>query len=113
MSATPPPTPQRTLNIEHIVSSEGIPTLVCRGRLSFETWEQLKKEVKSLSPQHKRVLADMSAVNFVDSAGLGGLLGIYVSAKSDGCQLELINPHPHFKDLLNITHLASVFEGKS
>jgi anti-sigma B factor antagonist len=113
MSATPTPTPSRSLTIDHNVSPDGIPTLVCGGRLTFETWELLKRDVKSLSPQNKRLLVDMGGVNFVDSAGLGGLLGVYVSAKSDGCHLELVNVHPHLRDLLNITRLTSVFEGNS
>ena len=55
----------------------------------------------------------MSGVDYVDSAGLGSLLGIFVSARGDGCYLELINVHPHVRDLLNMTHLTSVLEGKS
>jgi anti-anti-sigma factor len=100
--------PQRSLSIDRSTSSNGTPTLVCRGRLTVETWEALKKEVESLSPQHEHVLVDMSGVTYVDSAGLGGLLGIFVSAKSDGCYLELFNPQPQLRDLLNMTHLASV-----
>lgn len=112
MSANPLSTLPRTLSIDNSVSSDGTPTLVCRGRINLETSIQFRTEVKSLSPQHKRVLADLSGVDYVDSAGLGSLLGTYISAKSDGCELKLINVHPHVKDLLNITHLTSVFEGK-
>lgn len=81
LSVTPTSPPQRSLSIDRSTSSNGTPTLVCRGSLTLETWEVLKKEVKSLSPQHEYVLADMSGVTFVDSASLGGLLGILVSAK--------------------------------
>jgi|SRR5271166_6246400 len=112
MSVTPTSAPQRSLGIDRTTSSDGTPTLVCRGRLSFETWELLKTEVKGLSKQHEHLLADMSGITFVDSAGLGGLLGIFVSAKSDGCYLELFNPRPQLRDLLNMTHLTSIFEAK-
>ena len=113
MSATPTPPPQRKLTIDRSSWSDGTPTLICRGRLTQETSNLLKSEVKSLSPQHRHVMADMSEVTFVDSAGLGGLLGIYVSAKSDGCYLELVNVHPHLRDLLNMTHLTAIFAAKS
>src|SRR3974377_37489 len=109
MSVTPTSAPQLSSGIDRSTSSNGTPTLLSRGRLTLETWEMLKKEVKSLSPQHDHLLADMSGVTFVDSAGLGGLLGIFVSAKSDGCYLELFNPQPQLRDLLNMTHLTSVF----
>ena len=49
---------------------------------------------------------------YVDSSGLGTVLGAYTSAKSVGCELKLIKVHPTVRDLLNITRLASVFEGQ-
>jgi len=51
-------------------------------------------------------------VPYVDSSGLGTVLGAYMSAKSAGCELKLISVHPTVRDLLNITRLASVFEGQ-
>jgi anti-sigma B factor antagonist len=112
MSVTPTRPSHPKLSIDRSAWSDGTPTLICRGRLTQETATLLKSEVKSLSPQNKHVMADMSEVTFVDSAGLGGLLGIYVSAKSDGCYFELVNVHPHLRDLLNMTHLTAIFAGK-
>lgn len=109
---TPPATTFAAFTIDRTVSDDGTPTLVCRGRFILETSGQFKTEVKSLSPQHKFVLADLSGVNYVDSAGLGALLGIYVSAERDGCELKLINVNPRVKDLLDMTKLTAVFEGK-
>ena len=106
------PTPQRTLTIERILSSDGTPILVCRGQIVMETAGQFKSEVKSLAAQHKCIQADMSNVPYVDSSGLGTILGAYMSAKGAGCELKLIKVHPNVRDLLNITRLASVFEGQ-
>jgi|SRR5271157_6643011 len=111
MSANASPTPQRTLTIDLRTSPDGTPTLVCRGRITLEDAIRFRSQVKSLTPQHKVVLADLSGVDSVDSSGLGSILGTYVSAKSDGCDLKLINVHPRVKDLLNITRLNTVFEG--
>jgi len=105
------PTPQRNLTIDLRVSDDGTPTLVCRGRINLENASLFRSEVKSLALQNKLVLADLSGVDTVDSSGLGSILGTYISAKSDGCELKLINVHPRVKDLLNITHLNSIFEG--
>lgn len=113
MSATPSATPHRSFTIDHTTDADGTPTLVCRGRFVLETSIQFKTAVKSLSPHHKLVQADLSGVDYVDSAGLGMLLGIYVSARGDGCHLELIKVHPHVRDLLNMTKLTAVFEDKS
>lgn len=109
MSASASPTPHR-LTIDVLTSNEGLPTLVCRGRITIEGAGEFKAQVKSLSPQHKLVLADMSGVDFVDSSGLGGILGTYISAKSDGCVLKLINVNPRIKDLLDLTSLSKVLQ---
>ena len=106
------PSPQRFLTIEPTVSADGTPTLMCRGRINLESANAFRKEVKSLSPKHATVLADLSAVDAIDSSGLGSVLGTYVSAKNDGCDLVLINIHPRVKDLLDITKLTSVLAVK-
>ena len=109
MSGNPGAGPVHLLTIEESVSPEGTLTLVCRGRLTLETATQFRSEVKSLASQHKLLLADLSAVHSVDSAGLGSIFGTYISAKSQGCDLVLVNVHPRIKDLLNITNLTRFF----
>jgi len=112
VSANSIPTPQRHLTIEHRVSGDGTPMLVCHGRITSETSGQFKSEVKSLAPQHQQLLADLSGVDFVDSSGLGTVLAAYTSAKSAGCELKLVKVHPYVKDLLIITHLSAILEGQ-
>jgi anti-sigma B factor antagonist len=105
------PKPHSELTIEHHVSGDGSPTLVCRGRMTSRTSDLFKSEIKKVAPGHKHVLADMSGVNYIDSSGLGVVVGAYMSAKSAGCELKLTNVHPHVRDLLNLTHLTKVLEG--
>jgi anti-anti-sigma factor len=109
MSGNPGAGSVHLLTIEQSVSPEGTLTLVCRGRLTLETATQFRSEVKSLASQHKLLLADLSAVHSVDSSGLGSIFGTYISAKSQGCDLMLVNVHPRIKDLLNITNLTRFF----
>jgi len=106
------PSPQRFLTIEQSVSADGTPTLICKGRINLDSANAFRKEVKSLSPTHPTLLADLSGVDAIDSSGLGSVLGTYVSAKNDGCDLVLINIHPRVKDLLDITKLTSVLAVK-
>jgi anti-sigma B factor antagonist len=100
--------PESTLTIERIVTGDGTTTLVCRGRITMETGGQFRSEVKSLKDAQKYVLADLSAVNYVDSGGLGEVLAAYISARSAGCELKLVNVHPRVRDLLDISRLTSV-----
>ena len=105
--ATSPSAPL-LLSIEHHVSEDGTPTLACKGRINLESANAFRAQVKSLSASHPTLLADLSGVEAVDSAGLGSILGTYVSAKNDGCELVLVNVHPRVRDLLSITKLTTV-----
>ena len=100
---------QCKLIIEHAVSDGGTPTLVCRGRITMETAGQFRSEIKTLAPKHKFLMADLGGIDLVDSEGLGSILGTYILALSHGCVLMLVNVNSRVKDLLNITHLESVF----
>jgi anti-anti-sigma factor len=85
-------------------------TVTCHGRLTSATGESLHTAVKGLIEQGGHILIDCSDVPFVDSSGLGVLVGLKVSAISKGyCTLELVNLSPRVSDLLNLTKLTSIF----
>jgi anti-anti-sigma factor len=113
MSTNPASAPDHGLTIEQSVSPDGTVTLVCRGRITLETASDFRSEVKNLASQHKVLMADLSAVHFLDSTGLGIIVTTYISAKSRGCDLMLVNVSPHIKDLLNITNLTSFLKGEN
>jgi anti-sigma B factor antagonist len=111
MAANPVPAPPRTLEIDFHIPDDGTPTLICRGRITTETSGLFKAEVKKLVPQSKLIIVDLSKVDYIDSSGLGTVLATYISAKSAGCTVRLVNLSQRIKDLLQLTRLASVFEG--
>jgi anti-sigma B factor antagonist len=45
----------------------------------------------------------------MDSLGLGTVVRLYVSARSAGCDLKLINLGSRIRHLLSISNLLSVF----
>ena len=105
--------PQFKLIIEHAASDGTTPTLVCRGRITKETASQFRSEIKTLAPKHKFLKADLAGIDFVDSEGLGSILGTYIFALSYGCNLMLVNVNSRVKDLLNIAHLEAVFGNRT
>lgn len=109
MAAHPVPTPPEIFSI-HLDRSSGDPVLKCSGRLTYETSELFRSEVKKLLAERKTIHVDLSGLRFMDSSGLGTILSTYVSAKSAGCELMLENPSENVRELLKMTHLASVFE---
>jgi anti-anti-sigma factor len=56
----------------------------------------------------KNVVINMKSVGFVDSSGLGMLLGAREAAQSIGADLAIESPSPQFKNLLELTKLAEV-----
>ena len=45
----------------------------------------------------------------MDSSGLGTLVGLFVSARSAGCSLELLNLSHGIQKVLSLTNLLGVF----
>lgn len=71
----------------------------------------LKDKVQSLLQQgHKNLLIDLSAVSYVDSAGLGEIVQAYATTKNRGGALKLLNVTKRLKDLLVVTKLLTVFD---
>lgn len=54
------------------------------------------------------VVIDMKEVGFVDSSGLGMLLGAREAAESVGAKLALESPNAQFTHLLELTKLTEV-----
>ncbi len=86
-------------------------TVKCRGRLVNDTAGQLKEAVKPLIPLGGRIVIDLKDLTHMDSAGLGAVVGLKVSAIHQGyCILELANITPRVMELLRLTHLARMFQ---
>ena len=58
----------------------------------------------------KRVLLNVGAVAYIDSAGLGELVNAFTTVKKQGGALILFGVTKKLKDLLVITKLATVFD---
>ena len=71
----------------------------------------LRNEFKELLAQGtKRIVLNLAGVNYVDSAGLGELVGIYTTTKNQGGAVKLLNMQKKLNDLMQITKLHTIFE---
>ena len=84
--------------------------VICSGMLTTEVAAEFKQEVRALVPQTKRIVLDLNEVVFMDSSGLGAIIGVYVTAKNAQCELQLVNLSKKIRELLGMTNLLSVFE---
>lgn len=90
--------------------ADGTLVVECHGRLTFENAPLLKAEMKDQAAKHKRIVLDLKEVPQLDSAGLGTVVGLYVSARTRGCKFDLVNAAPQVREIFKITNVLSLFE---
>ncbi len=83
----------------------------CNGRIVFgEEAGAIREFVKSALGQHKQVILNLKNVSYIDSGGLGTLVGLYTSAHAAGGNVKLSQLTPRVGQLLQVTKLVTVFE---
>jgi anti-sigma B factor antagonist len=87
-----------------------VTTIACHGKLVIENARQMNEVVKPLIPLGGRIVVDLGDLSYLDSAGLGTLLGLKVSAIKQGyCKLEFVNMTPRVLELLRLTNVLQMF----
>jgi len=70
----------------------------------------LRENLKSLLSQGtKNIVLNMGGVSYIDSAGLGELVGAYTTAANQGGHVKLLNMQTKLHDLMQITKLHTIF----
>jgi anti-sigma B factor antagonist len=82
------------------------------GRITLgEGTGMLRDAVKdALAKGEKNILLNLGAVSYIDSAGLGELVGCSTTVKNAGGTLKLLQLQKKIKDLMQITKLHTIFE---
>ena len=96
--------------VEKII--DGVMMLDMRGRITLgpET-EALRTRLKELlTAGHRHIILNLGEVTYVDSVGLGTLIGAYTSATNTGGSLKLLHLPRGVQQLLQVTRLSTVFE---
>ncbi|MGA8144001.1 MAG: STAS domain-containing protein [Candidatus Acidiferrales bacterium] len=71
----------------------------------------LTDAIRNLAGQgHKKIVLNLAGVTYVDSSGVGQLVGALTSARSKNVGLKLINPVKQVSELLKMTKLYTVFD---
>ena len=87
-----------------------VTTIHCHGRLTNANASEIKEVVKPLIGHGGHIVIDLADLNYLDSSGLGALVGLKVSALHTGlCRLELANLTPRVKELLSLANLTKLF----
>jgi anti-anti-sigma factor len=96
-------------NLPPDADSDKVTKVLCHGRLIAENTEEVKKVVRPLLEAHGKIIVDLGDVNYLDSSGLGALVGLKVSAIKQGlCILEFENMTPRVMELLKLSNLTKI-----
>ena len=89
----------------------GVAVVRLAGRLDFTSVTDARDQFASaISAGHRKLIVDLSKVEFVDSAGLGSLIGGMRAARQAGGDLRIANPSEQARMLLSLTSLDQVLK---
>ena len=85
------------------------------GRLTLgEGCGTLRESIKDLIAKgDRKILVNLKDVAYIDSSGLGEMVGSYASVTNAGGVIKILNAQSKVHDLLTVTKLYSVFENFS
>jgi anti-sigma B factor antagonist len=107
MAANPVPRPEELGLEPQKTESETI--VRATGRITSSTSAKFEDTLRDLVSHNKRVVLDLTNVEYIDSSGLGSLVAVYMHATRTKCELELTNPKTRIRDLFSRSGLASFF----
>ncbi len=89
----------------------GVTVVYCSGRIVFgEEAAELRERIKEMLATIRQIVLNLGGVSYIDSGGLGTLVGLYTSARASGGEIKLANLTQRVQDQLQITKLVTVFE---
>lgn len=69
--------------------------------------DQVRAELRT---DHEQIDFEFSKTAFLDSSGLGALIGLYQSIASRGGRIRILNPQPQVRQILELTRMHRRFE---
>lgn len=90
----------------------GVSVMACSGTITLgESTSLFRNTLRELLQKGtKKLLIDLGGVTYLDSTGIGELVGAYTSARSAAAQIKLARLPEKIYNLLQITKLITVFE---
>jgi anti-sigma B factor antagonist len=96
-------------SVEYTITDEGIVVLVISGSMDVATAPQLRDLVVRLIDEgHYRLVLDLSGVDFIDSIGLGVIVGVVHRLRPHDGSMAAAAPSVQVRHVLQITQLVRV-----
>jgi anti-sigma B factor antagonist len=89
----------------------GVTVIECVGRIVFgEETDLLRETVKKQIARDPHIVLNLKKVPYIDSGGLGTMVGLYTTAENAHGHLKLAELTQHSTHLMVVTKLSTIFE---
>ena len=79
------------------------------GEVDISNAHMFKKQLEAaLAEKKQNITIDLSELSYIDSTGLGVIIGAYGTIKKDGYSIKVTNPKENVKKLINISGLDKI-----
>jgi anti-sigma B factor antagonist len=101
--------PQEPLQIEDVADAQGGPRIIrLSGPVLLSNFFQFQSLVRgSTSPN---LILDLTQVPYIDSAGIGALVGAYVTHQKEGRSLALVGVTQRVRNTMQVTRVEQFFK---
>jgi anti-sigma B factor antagonist len=101
--------PQEPLQIQDTAEGTGgRRVLILTGPVTISNFFEFQSLVRANTA--RRLILDLSQVPYIDSAGIGALVGAYVNHQKDGRSLALVGVNKRVRDALTVTRVEQFFQ---
>jgi len=100
--------PQEPLHIEDITGTpDECRVMRLSGPVTISNFFQFQSFVRGNTS--RKLILDLSGVPYIDSAGIGALVGAYVNHQKDGRTLALVGVTKRVRDAMQVTRVEQFF----
>lgn len=79
------------------------------GEIDISNAHSFRKQLETaLAECRQNINIDLAELKYIDSTGLGVIIGVYGSVKKDGLSIKVLNPRDNVKKLLVISGLDKI-----
>ena len=101
-----------SMNIDSKLNNEnGFWDVSLQGELDVSTADKLKEHLHNLVDE--KILdmkINLENLDYIDSTGLGAMIGVLKKLKTDNKEIYIINPKSNVKKIFTITGLDKIFK---
>ena len=101
-----------SMNIDSKLNNEnGFWDVSLQGELDVSTADKLKEHLHNLADEGKLDMKiNLENLDYIDSTGLGAMIGVLKKLKTDNKEIYIINPKSNVKKIFTITGLDKIFK---